>query len=84
MWPEGRGSYNKLLQRQNPALVAENQICIFLELGEKVDSSISLMCLIRKVTSVWDVFLEYFCVELTDFLSSFQPFKAKTKTDLHT
>lgn len=42
MWPGGMGSYNKLFQRQNPALVAENQICIFLELGEKVDSGISL------------------------------------------
>lgn len=63
MWPEGTGSYNKLFQRQNPALVAENQICIFLELGEKADSSISIICFIRKVTS------EYFCENLTDFLS---------------
>lgn len=53
MQPEGRGSYNRFFQRQNPALVAENQICIFLELGEKADSGISLICLIRKVTSVW-------------------------------
>lgn len=43
---------------KSPALVAKNQICIFLELGEKDDSGISLICLIRKVTSVWDVFLE--------------------------
>ncbi len=63
MWPEGTGSYNKLFQRQNPAPVAQNQICIFLELAEKVDSSISVICLIRKVS------LENFCENVTDFNS---------------
>lgn len=60
MWPEGTGSYNKLSQRQNPDLVAENQICIFLELGGKGDSGISLICLIRKVTAVWNGFFGAF------------------------
>lgn len=58
--PEGTGSYDKLFLSPSPALVAENQISIFLELAEKGDSSISVMFLIGKVTSVWGLFLEYF------------------------
>lgn len=35
VWLEGTGSYDKPFLRQSPALVAENQISIFLELGER-------------------------------------------------
>lgn len=34
-WPGGTSSYDKRSQRQNSALVAENQISVFLELGRE-------------------------------------------------
>lgn len=67
MWPEGKGSCNKLFLRRDPALAAENQISVFLELGGKRDNGISLVFLIRKSELQSGMFLEYFWEDLTDF-----------------